>query len=160
MNTTGKHIIVHKTGEEQAFIIDAFTGQIITPPQERPQWCEGYAAAMLAERTGWYEKRLGTHLPDGLRSPEVVNTADLSWIGVDEAGDEVEIEADATFRQQNLATILEMDTSPEGFDALLDQHKVGAEVDFTYSTHPTDEQTLQEAQGATFAEDAKAASSN
>lgn len=160
MNTTGKHIIVHKTGEEGAMMIDARTGSILTPSNERPVWADGYAAAILGERVGWYEKRLGEHLADKLRSPEVLNVVDLSWVALDENLDEVEIEHDPEFRQNLLSQIMEIGTSAEDFDKLLETYSVGAELAHTYETHPASEETLREAEGASFQEVSAASGSD
>lgn len=152
MNTTGKHIIVHKTGEEGAMMIDSRTGSILTPSNERPMWADGYAAAMLGERVGWYEKRLGEHLPDKLRSPEVLNVVDLSWVAIDSDLNEVEIEHDPEFRQNLLSQIMEIGTSAEDFDKFLETYSVGVELEHTYQTHPVSEETLREAEGTSFQE--------
>jgi hypothetical protein len=151
MSLNGKKIIVHKTDAEGAMVIDALTGNIVTPADQRPDWADGYATAILAERVGYYEKRMGSHLPDGLRSPEAINVDDLSWVGVDTEGEEVEIEAKAEYRQTMLSTLLGIDTSADSFDDFMageGAHTVM--VDYTYQTHPTDEQTLAEAEGENF----------
>lgn len=153
MNTNnGKRIIVHKKGEEGAFHVDAMTGLVLTPPEERPMWSEGLATAMLAERVGYYERALGTNIPEGLRAPDAIAYEDLSWIGVDQEGDEVEIEANAEFRSEVLAELLSIDTSVEGWETLMENAVASASVDYTYMTHPTDEETLAEAEPHTFSE--------
>ena len=75
-------IIIHKADQEGAFHIDALTGQITTPTDERPEWAEGYAVALLGERTGWYEQRLGQQLPDNIRKPAMIDASDLGWIAL------------------------------------------------------------------------------
>lgn len=147
-----KHIIIHKTNAEGLLLIDALDGSVITAPEERPDWAEGLAAAMLAERNGWYEKRLGKWLPDALRSPQSMNADDLTWIGVDHEGDEVEIEASTEYRTDILATLLEIDTSADSFELPVDGEVASALVDYTYMTAPTDEQTLAEAEAQDFGE--------
>lgn len=161
MNTNT--ILVHKTDEAGAIIVDRMTGSILTPSNERPDWAEGLAAAMLAERVGWYENRLGKNLPDTLRSPHACNYADLSWVGVDAEGDEVEIEAAAEYRMTTLAAIMELDLDADNFELPVSGEVAHAFTDYTYTTTPgTDEQTLAEVEGQTFGvahEERKTASS-
>lgn len=146
------HKIVIKTGEEGGLHIHAMTGQVLTEMDQRPVWAEGYAVALLAERTGWYEKRLGQHLSDELRAPEIYNVADLGWIAFDAEGEEVEIEADTDHRMDNLAAILDVDRTD--FDQGLQFKNVltEAEVNHSYTTHPTTEATLAEVEGQGFEE--------
>jgi len=148
----GLTIPVHKSDEEGILLIDAMTGQITTPSVERPTWAEGLAVAMLAERTGHYEQRLGAQMAAGLRVPEAFNYADLSWIGVDEEGDEVEVEASHEYRTEQVAKMLGIDTTEAGWDKELPGSVATAEVAFTYSTHPVSEQSLADAEGVTFAD--------
>lgn len=148
MSNNGKRIIVHKDGEEGAFHIDAMTGQVLTPTNELPIWANGFATALLSERVGWYEQRLGAQLPEGIRKPEALNVADLGFVAVDEAGDEVEIEASSEYRQRTLSVMLDIDTAADGWADFMKQFEVGAEVDASYSTAPTDEETLAEAEGS------------
>lgn len=153
----GNRVMIHKNGEEGGFHIDAMTGAILTPSNERPDWADGLATAMLAERVGHYERALGHHLPETMRTPQAINYADLSWVGVDAEGDEVEIEASQDFRSEVISTILEIDTSVEGWEKLMENAIAGHEADYTYMTQPTDEQTLAEAEGKDFSEAAKKA---
>jgi len=151
MNTNNGHTIpVHKAGDEGILLIDAMTGQITTPSNERPAWSEGLATAMLAERWGFYEKALGVQMADQFRTPEAFEYADLSWVGVDEEGDEVEVEASHEHRSMVLAAALGIDVTEEGWDKSIEGTVAEAEVLHTYATHPTDEQTLAEAEGVTF----------
>lgn len=145
-------IIVHKADHEGALHIDARTGEILTPLSERPEWADGYAVALLAERTGWYEQRLGQHLPDSLTRPEMLDTADLGWIAFDAEGEEVEIEADVDHRMDILAGIFNVDR--ENFDDGLrfENTLAEAEATHTYATQPTSEATLGEVEGVGFAD--------
>jgi len=149
MSNDSKHIIVHKPGAEGMFLIDRKTGSVATPSNELPEWATNYANAALASRTGWYEKRLGK-LPEQLRSPHAIAVNDLDWLAVDEAGDMVEISADHEYRSGVLGTLLELDMSAEGFDALLQSHVHGALIDYTYQDQPNDEATFAEAAGQDF----------
>lgn len=145
-----KLIAVHKEGQEGGLHIDAMTGQIATPPADRPDWADGYAVALLAERTGWYEQRLGTQLPDNIRAPELLQADDLGWIGVDAEGSEVEIEADHETRITILADLINIDRSTDAGTKNFQNVLASAEVNHSYSTQPTDEATLEEAEGKSF----------
>lgn len=145
-------IIVHKADNEGAIHIDARTGEILTPLSERPEWADGYAVALLAERTGWYEQRLGKQLPDTLTRPEMLDTADLGWIAFDAEGEEVEIEADTDHRMDVLAELLNVDRSDYDQGLRLENTLAEAEATHTYATHPTAEATLAEVEGVGFTE--------
>lgn len=149
-----KRIAIVKDGHEGGFHINGTTGQVIQEG-DLPEWGQGYVVAHLGERTGWYEQRLGQQLPDSIRSPEVIQVVDLEWSGLDPEGDEVHIEADNEYRMSKLAEILGLDlTDAESFESspLLQKAIMSAQVDHTLSTHPTDEATLEEAEGKTFSE--------
>lgn len=133
--------------QEGGLLLDARTGQIVTPVDERPEWADGYAVAQLAERNGWYEKRTGQQV----EQPEFMIATDLAWIGVDAEGDEVEIEANAETRQTILATMLGIDLEDtEGTD--IKGTILSREVDDTYVSQPTSEATLGEIEGQSFEE--------
>lgn len=145
-------ITVHMEGAEGAIHVDAKDGRILTPVDERPEWAEGHAVALLGERVGWYEQRLCQPLPDNLRSPETVAYQDLGWIGVDAEGDEVEIEADADYRMTMLSNALGVDREDYDDQKHFKNAIASAEVAHTYRDNQTDETTLAEAEGETFAE--------
>lgn len=152
MSNTNDRILIHKDGEEGSIQIDRLEGKVMTPADERPEWADGIAVALLTERVGYYETRLGTQLSQELRSPEVIVFQDLGWIGVDAEGDEVELEADGEFRMNILADMLGVDredfTDTKNFQGAL----ASIELDQTYKTQPTGEATLAEAEGITFGE--------
>ena len=104
-------IIVHKEGEEGALTIDPLNGRITTPHDERPDWAEGFAVAMVAERIDFYTKRLGEGTPQctAIVEAQAIEVSDLSWIGVNADGDEMEVEADAETRMNLLSAALGMD---------------------------------------------------
>lgn len=109
-STSKNSLIVHKEGEEGALTIDRLTGRITTPHEDRPDWAEGFATALLSERTDFYLKRLG----DGKAYQDIADAAaieasDLSWIGVNADGDEIEIEASNDYRMDLVANCLGMD---------------------------------------------------
>jgi phage gp46-like protein len=139
-------------GQEGAIHIDALDGRVLTAPDDRPEWADGYAVALLGERIGWYEARLGQQLPESIRKPEILVAQDLGWIGMDAEADEVEIEADTDHRMTTLANLLNIDR--EDFDQERNFQNVlaQADIDHTYSTHPTTEATLEEVEGASFAD--------
>lgn len=105
-NTTTHTALVHKKDAEGALIIDALTGHIIQDPMERPDWSEGLSVALLGERLGYYNTRLGHHFTDDMKKPEAYAYEDLGWIGVDGEGDPLEIEADAEHRMSVIAEVL------------------------------------------------------
>lgn len=107
MNTTAQkanQVIVHKEGEEGVIAIDRATGRLLTPLDERPEWTEGLATALVAERLDFYQKRLG----DGTTFQQIADAAaieysDLGWIGVNADGDEIELEANPDYRMDLVA---------------------------------------------------------
>lgn len=145
-------IIVHKADHEGALHIDARTGEILTPLAERPEWSDGYAVALLSERTGWYEQRLGKQLPDTLTRPEMLDSADLGWIAFDAEGDEVEIEADTEHRMDILAELLNVDRDNFDQGLRLENTLAEAEATHSYTTQPTTEASLAEVEGVGFTE--------
>lgn len=145
-------IIIHKADHEGALHIDARTGEILTRMAERPEWADGYAVALLAERTGWYEQRLGENLPERLYRPEILDAADLGWIAFDAEGEEVEIEADTDHRMDILADILNVDRSDFDQGLRFERTLAEAEATHTYATQPTTEATLGEVEGVGFEE--------
>jgi hypothetical protein len=107
-----KAIIVHKAGDEGVMEVDALTGAIITQIDQRPEWSNGLAAALLQERHTFYETRFGkasTQYSEVAKA-DAIEYSDLGWIGVNEDGDEVEIEASAEYRSEVVAKALGIDT--------------------------------------------------
>ena len=147
---TTKFIIVHKNGEEGMLLVDRKTGKVASASNEAPIWADGLLVAALASRTGWYEQRLGSHLPDELRSPRAINADDLDWVALDAEGDIVEIEAVMEYRTQMLGELLEIDLESDDLEQQIEGATAGALVDFTYQDQPNDEKTLAEAAGQDF----------
>lgn len=145
------YIAVMKDGHEGGIHID-IEGKVTTPTDERPEWADGYAVALLGERIGWYEKRVGSQLPESMRRPEVLLADDVEWIGLDQEGAEVHIEANGDTRMTILAGLLEIDREDPSAKSILDKAIARASVDETYSTQPTSEATLEEAEGKSFEE--------
>lgn len=117
-------IIVHKEGEEGALTIDRLTGRITTPHEERPDWAEGYAVAMLEERIKFYTDRLGSQAPTDVLEPQAIEVSDLSWIGVNADGDEVETEAEAETRMSMIASVFGMDRETGELDGIAAEFEV------------------------------------
>ena len=149
MNTNpthpGRSIPVHKDGHDGTIMIDHMTGQILTPAPSLPIWAEGLVSALVAERRTFYIARLGDD--HGELSPESFNADDLGWLGIDEAGDEVEHDASGEHRMQHLAAILGFDMEEGTIDGAV------TSVETEHSTVPAsslDEETLAEAEGKDF----------
>lgn len=109
-------IIVERTGEEGTLTIcnavgHTHYGRILTPLDERPDWAQGLAIAAMEERIKWYTDRLGkgTVVEGKVIGADHVNYDDLTWVGINEEGDEIEIEASADHRMDTLQTLLGMD---------------------------------------------------
>ncbi|MBK3400407.1 hypothetical protein [Methylobacterium ajmalii] len=102
-------IPVHKTDEEGVLFINALSGVVQQPIEDRPEWADGLSCALLAERHGWYASRLGSQYADEHKMPEVFNYADLGWIGVTEEGEAVEIAADDEFRMEVISEVIGAD---------------------------------------------------
>lgn len=148
-NTTiaDKTLLVHRKDHEGALQINATTGIITTPNDERPEWSDGLTVALINERDQFYTSRLGPMYTETMRRPEVLEYADLSWIGVNEEGHEVEIEADAEHRMQTLADLVGVDRSADATA----EHTSGtilAEAEIAYNRERTFEEqaALEQAQ--------------
>ncbi|MBK1871593.1 hypothetical protein [Taklimakanibacter albus] len=133
----GKTLLIHKVGEEGTIEIDAMTGQLVTPVDDRPEWADKLAAASLAERIGWYEQRVGkTKAAEHLTTDGPIAFQDLTWVGLDDEQTEVEIEADNDFRMQCLGELLGIDLEAAEKDA--DFGKVLADVSVAHQPQRTD----------------------
>jgi hypothetical protein len=149
-------IAVIKEGQEGGIHID-IEGKVVTRTIDRPEWADGYANAMLGERIGWYEQRLGTQLGETMRKPEILLADDLEWIGVDAEGSEVHIESNGETRMSILAGLLGVDLEDQEATAILKNSVVKGEVAHTYRTNPTNEETLGEIESQDFSEATRAA---
>ncbi len=109
-----KTVLVHKVNEEGALVLDAITGRITTPLDERPEWSDGLAVAMFNERDQFYSSRLGDKYTAEHKHPEMIAYQDLTWLGAGEnEGEAVEIEADADYRMEVVSEILGIDREGE-----------------------------------------------
>ena len=134
--------IVHKQDAEGALIINALSGMVQQPLDERPEWAEGLTCALLAERHLFYSSRLGPEYAAEHATPSAFAFEDLGWIAIDAEGEPVELEADAewrmnviadatgTIRSDDLSDTRQDDTKGELAHALLDMdtHREVAEV--------------------------------
>lgn len=102
---------VHKTGHEGTIELTA-NGRVNTDLNERPEWAHGLGAALLFERTKFYQDRLGDASAEHL-AMNTIDMEDLSWVAFDHEGDEVEVLASNEFRMETLATILGVDGEGE-----------------------------------------------
>lgn len=99
-------VLIHRANVEGALIVDALTGLIAQPLDERPDWAEGLSCALLAERLNWYSSRLSPEAMAPLKRPEAIAYEDLGWVAVDAEGEPFEQEADAEHRMATLAELL------------------------------------------------------
>lgn len=142
-------IPVHKIDSEGVLLINAMTGQVQQPLDERPEWSEGLACALLAERHGWYSKRLGAQYADEHKQPEAFAYEDLGWLGVDEDGEPVELSADEEHRMETIAGALGLDREEGEI-----RGKTLAEVELSLDRERTEGEVaaLEEAQEQGFQE--------
>jgi hypothetical protein len=109
-------LMVHKEGEEGVLQVRHSDGKIMTPLDERPDWAEGLVTAMVQERITFYTRRLGeagspyASQLEAITGTDTVAFQDLGWIGVNEAQQEVEVEADPEWRSESIAKLLGIDT--------------------------------------------------
>lgn len=108
---TNKMITIVAEGQEGSFQIDALTG-MVQNVQDVPEWATGVATALLAERADFYTKRLGAEKAADHLSSQLVQFNDLGWIGVDNEGDEVSIDAGEEHRREVVAKLLGMSIDP------------------------------------------------
>lgn len=113
-------VMVHATEQPGSLILDRMTGVILTPIMSRPDWAEGLATALLDEHRHFWKSRLGTYA-----EPELFDFRDLGFIGVNEAGDQVELFADTEYRMEVLATILEVDRDDGDINKALADYEIG-----------------------------------
>lgn len=134
-------ILVHKKDAEGSLTINALTGHILTEPGERPDWSEGLTLALMAERHGFYSSRLGHHYSDEMKKPDALSYEDLGWIGVDAAGDPIEIEADAEHRMTVISEILGIERTDDlSTPTLVSKGRVLAEVEIAMDKERTAEE--------------------
>lgn len=102
-------IPVLKDDHEGALLINAISGVVQQDPMERPEWADGLATALLAERHTYYSSRLGQQYADEHKEPEAFNFDDLGWIAVDAEGAELEMSASEEYRMEVIGAALGLD---------------------------------------------------
>jgi hypothetical protein len=145
-------IAIHHADHEGAFHIDAENGRLVSKITELPAWAEGYAMALLKERSVWYTARLGAEGATTHLGKELADARDFGWIGLDAEGDTVEIECDNEYRMNVLSELLNLDREDHEQEDLLARTLAKRDIEHTYVTQPTDEATLEELEGASFEE--------
>jgi hypothetical protein len=101
-------IFVTKNGEEGILTLDKGDGRLLTKHEEMPEWGNGLVMAMLAERIGYYNVKLGAdhELVKAHLASETVAFEDISWMARSDGGEDKDILADGEVRLQNVNSIL------------------------------------------------------
>jgi hypothetical protein len=101
-------IFITKNNQEGILTIDKADGRLLTKHEELPEWTEGLVMAMLAERIGYYNNKLGAdhELVKAHLSSETVAFEDISWMSRTSGGADEDILADEEVRLQNVQSIL------------------------------------------------------
>lgn len=103
------NFIIHKEDAPGVILLD-LAGRIVTEPFDMPEWApEGISVGLLAERTRFYEQRLGPVLAAPFLNTNAINVEDIGWVAVDEDGQQVELSANEDYRMEVLAAVLEVD---------------------------------------------------
>ncbi|MFT3671276.1 hypothetical protein [Aestuariivirga sp.] len=108
---TKKMLTIVASGQEGSFQIDALTG-MVQNPQDVPEWATGVVTGLLAERARHYDARLGAAGANAHLDNPLVEFSDLGWVGVDNEGDEVSIDANDETRREIVAKLLGLNTDP------------------------------------------------
>lgn len=145
-STTAFH--VHKEGFEGAIELSA-TGRITTPINELPEWAHGLAAAYMFERSKWYEDRVGPLAAEHI-AKNVLSMDDLSWVGFDHDGKEVEHPASSEFRMATLAELVGVKYNANGSAEI-----EGAIAEYAISRDNVMEEMPHQDQGEGFSEQTK-----
>lgn len=131
---SGKTSLVHKDGCDGSIVIDAMTGIILTPVDERPTWAteDNLAAAAVSERFGFYEQRLGTEYARSIQYAELIDSRDLQWLVLDEEGALLEpIDADTEYRMDVIAKAVGADREEGTITDIAYEVAVSADVERT-----------------------------
>lgn len=160
--------LVHKKDAEGALVINAMTGIITQPVDERPEWAEGLTCALLTERHKFYNDRLGPQYAAAHNMPEAYAFEDLGWIAVDADGEPVELEADAEHRMTVLAEVLGIDRTADlsahdaatGEDTAGKGEQAAVIIDMQHAYDDAEVHALEKAQSADFGEIARDGTGN
>jgi hypothetical protein len=133
-------LMVHASGQPGAVVLDRLTGVILTPIMDRPDWADGLAVALLEEHRQFYTSRTGRY-----NEPELFELSDLGWVGVNERGEEIEVDAIAEYRMDILATTYGMDRE----DGDMGEALAEAEIAMDHHRTPEEEGAMEQA-GATL----------
>lgn len=98
----GQHYVLHKDGEEGVLVVSRATGQITTPLNERPDWSEGLATALIQSRAHWWQARTAPEIAAKHLDETVANADDFGFIGLDGDGIEIEIAASDEWRMEKM----------------------------------------------------------
>lgn len=145
-----KGVTVHKEGAEGTILVDPMSGKILTPTDQQPDWCEGLATCLIQERISFYERRFGTGSAgfNEMMSADAVEFSDLGWLGVDAAGDEMEVFADPAYRSEVVAKVLGIDTESGAFSGtVLAEREVSRE---NMGRTQSEIEALEQSQGQGF----------
>lgn len=115
--------IVHKEGEAAVLELNA-AGRVVTEQMYRPDWSGNAILATLAERNQFYSSRLGPELAEPMLTTNIINFDDLGWVALDDEGLEVELIADAEFRQNVLAAVMGVDRDEGTIDNAVAEHYI------------------------------------
>lgn len=107
---TGRMVIfVHKEGVADTIELSP-SGRILTEPHDRPDWVpDGATMAELAERTNFYQTRLGADDAEQVLGTNIIHVDDLAWDCIDPDGDgrtELTVPANVEFRNSMLMKCL------------------------------------------------------
>lgn len=147
-------VLVHKENEEGTIQVRVSDGKIITPLDQRPDWAEGLAVALVQDRLSWYERRLGKESSafKALEaSQEAIEFSDLDFLGVDAEQQELEVYHDPATRSEFVAKALGIDTEvydeDKGIQGNLAEREVSRE---TMGMSATEINEMAEAQNKGF----------
>lgn len=173
LNTPGAPLgertaLVHKKDAEGALVINATTGIITQPVDERPEWAEGLTCALLIERHKFYSDRLGPQYAKDHYMPDAYAFEDLGWIAVDAEGEPLEIDADTEHRMSVIAEVLDIDRTADlsahdeatGEDTAGKGEQAAVLIDMQHDYSDEEAHALEKAQSADFGEIARDGTGN
>lgn len=148
--TNRRTILVHKEGEEGSIEIDYDTGIVQTPIDQRPDWADGLANALIQERVTFYEARLGPAFGDEHKRPQAIVYQDLAWLGAGDDGEMTELAADEDYRMNVVAQVLGIEREPAQSEADFGKVLAEAEIDMQNRYIPSDVELIDNEMATTF----------